>query len=56
VLIVPFVTRLPTVADEHRVGQLIYLAVVVGSGLLATWYLVVRRDTRIWVAAPAPAA
>jgi hypothetical protein len=47
VLIVPFLTRLPTIADEFRVGMILYIAVLVGSGVLAIWYLVVERGTRL---------
>lgn len=49
VLIVPFLTRLPTTSPEHLTGLIIYTAVVVYSGLLATFYLFVARETRIWV-------
>lgn len=48
VLIVPFLRRLPTVAPEDRIGLIIYTAVVVYSGLLATYYLFVHRPTRLW--------
>lgn len=46
VLIGPFLTRLPTVAPEHRDGLVIYIGVLVYSGLLAAWYLFVRRPAR----------
>ncbi len=48
VLIVPFLTRLPTVGSEHRTGLLIYTAVVSYSGLLAIYYLFLHRPTRLW--------
>lgn len=48
VLIVPFLTRLPTVADEHRLGLTIYTAVVIFSGLLAIYYLFIHKPTRLW--------
>ncbi|HUM71421.1 MAG TPA: hypothetical protein PLK31_21540 [Chloroflexota bacterium] len=48
VLIVPFLTRLPTVTDEHRLGLTIYTAVVIYSGLLAIYYLFIHRPTRLW--------
>jgi hypothetical protein len=35
VLIMPFVQRLPTVAPEHRMGLIVYAAVVVYSALIA---------------------
>lgn len=48
VLIVPFLTRLPTVAPQFRVGLIIYTAVVAYSGLLAVFYLFIAPSTRIW--------
>lgn len=48
VLIVPFLTRLPSTSSEHLVGLIIYTAVVVYSGLLAVYYLIVQRPTRVW--------
>jgi hypothetical protein len=52
VLIVPFVTRLPGVAAEHRIGLIIYTAVVVYSGLLAIYFLLIQKSTRVWAAMP----
>ncbi len=48
VLIVPFLTRLPTVAPEHRLGLIVYTIVVSYSGLLAIYYLFVHGPTRLW--------
>ncbi len=48
VLIVPFLTRLPTVPDEHRLGLTIYTAVVIFSGILAIYYLFISKPTRLW--------
>jgi hypothetical protein len=48
VLIVPFLTRLPTVPDEHRLGLTIYTAVLSFSGLLAIYYLFIHKPTRLW--------
>jgi hypothetical protein len=48
VLIVPFLTRLPTVAPEQRTGLYIYTAIVVYSGLLAINYLFINKTTRFW--------
>jgi hypothetical protein len=48
VLIVPFLTRLPTVAPELRTNLIIYTAVVIYSGLVAIYYLFVNKTTRIW--------
>jgi len=47
VLIVPFVTRLPTTPPEHQVGLSIYTAVVTYSGLLAIYYLFIHKPTRL---------
>lgn len=47
VLIVPFLTRLPTVPDEHRLGLTIYTAVIIFSGLLAIYYLFIHKPTRL---------
>lgn len=53
VLIVPFLRRLPTVAPEHRLGQIIYTVVVIYSGLLAIYYLFVNKRTRVTLDSPA---
>lgn len=47
VLIVPFLTRLPTIAPEFRAGMIVYTIVVGYSGLLALYYLFVASKTRI---------
>jgi len=47
ILIVPFLTRLPTVSDENRTGLTIYTAVVIISGLIAIFYLFIYRPTRV---------
>jgi hypothetical protein len=52
VLIVPFLTRLPTTPPEHQVGLIIYTAVVSYSGLLAIYYLFIRKSTRVWPRIP----
>jgi hypothetical protein len=52
VLIVPFLTRLPTVAPEHRVGLIVYITVVIYSGLLAIYYLFIHKPTRLWPRLP----
>ncbi|MCB9419742.1 MAG: hypothetical protein H6667_08055 [Ardenticatenaceae bacterium] len=46
VLIVPFLTRLPTTAPEFRYGLIIYTIVVTYSGLLAIYYLFLHKPTR----------
>ncbi|MCB0019603.1 MAG: hypothetical protein KDE09_17555 [Anaerolineales bacterium] len=53
VLIVPFLQRLPTVAPEHQVGLIIYIAVICYSGLLAIYYLLIHKSTRLWAGTPA---
>lgn len=52
VLIVPFLTRLSTVAPEDRLGLIIYTAVVSFSGLLAIYFLFVHKPTRLWSGMP----
>jgi hypothetical protein len=47
VLIVPFLTRLPTTVPEFRIGLTIYTAVVVYSGLLAAYFLFLHKPTRL---------
>lgn len=46
VLIVPLLRALPGVAPQFRTGLLVYLVVVVYSGLLASYYLFINRETR----------
>ena len=53
VLIVPFLTRLPTVSPENQVGLTIYTGVVIYSGLLAIYYLFIHPPTRLWARASA---
>jgi hypothetical protein len=48
ILIVPFLTRLPTTPDEHRLGLTIYTAVLIFSALLAIYYLFIHKPTRLW--------
>jgi hypothetical protein len=48
VLIVPFLTRLPNVPPQHRVGLTIYTGVVLLSSLIAIFYLFVQPTTRAW--------
>lgn len=48
VLLVPFFSRLPTVAPEFQMGLWIYTAVVVYSAVLALYYLFVNPQTRVW--------
>ena len=46
VLIVPFLTRLPTTTAENLPGMIIYTTIVVFSGLLAIYYLFINKPTR----------
>ncbi len=46
ILIVPFLRRLPSVAPGLRANLIVYLAVVVGSALLAIYYLFLDPATR----------
>lgn len=48
VLIVPFLSRLPTTPPEHQIGLIIYTGVVIYSGLLAIYYLFLHKPTRLW--------
>jgi hypothetical protein len=48
VLIGPLLSRLPAIAPEFRAALIIYLVVVIYSGLLAIYYLFVYRPTRMW--------
>ena len=48
VLIIPFLQRLPTVAEEFRLSLIVYTIVVTYSGLLAAYYLFLHPSTRIW--------
>ena len=47
VLIGPFLTRLPTVAAENRLGLIVYTTVVLLSGLMAGYFLFIHRSTRL---------
>ncbi|OGR90898.1 MAG: hypothetical protein A2V88_06835 [Elusimicrobia bacterium RBG_16_66_12] len=47
VLIVPFLTRLPTTVPEFRVSLTVYTAVLIYSGLLAIYYLFLHKPTRL---------
>lgn len=54
VLIGPFLARLPTVAPEHRDGLIVYIGVLVYSGLVATYYLFIHGPTRLWKPSAGP--
>lgn len=51
VLVVPLLARLSSVTDLFRAGLWGYVAVVVGSGALAIWYLFVDPRTRLGASA-----
>lgn len=48
VLIGPYVAHFETVAPEHRLSLIVYVAVLVYSGALAVYYLFVNEKTRSW--------
>jgi hypothetical protein len=47
VLIVPFLLHFSDVLPEQRLSLIIYVTVLVYSGLLATYYLFVNKETRL---------
>lgn len=47
VLVVPFLLRLPTIEAELLPNLVIYLVVVIASGILAAWYLLLNPVTRV---------
>lgn len=50
VLIFPFLGLFSSVKPEHRLSLIIYVAVLLYSGLLAIYYLLVNKQTRGWQA------
>jgi len=48
ILLVPFLQRLPSIPPEMFWSLVIYIAVVVYSGVLATYYLLMNPATRVW--------
>jgi hypothetical protein len=48
VLILPFLSRLPSTPPENQIGLIIYIIVVSYSGLLAIYYLLLHKPTRLW--------
>lgn len=46
VLIIPFLQRLPTVGPDLRINLIVYIIVLVYSGLLAIYYLFLNPGTR----------
>ncbi len=47
VLILPFLSRFPSIPDKWRVSLSLYIAVLVVSGVIAAWYLFIDRRTRM---------
>ncbi len=43
VLIQPFVAHLGNIKPEHRLSLIVYLAVIIYSGLLALYFLILAR-------------
>lgn len=52
VLIVPFLTALPTISDARRFSLILYIIVVSVSGALAIYYCFIHPEWRIWRARP----
>jgi hypothetical protein len=48
VLIIPLVQHLDRVSPEFRINLVIYIAILLYSGLLATYFLFLDRRTRVW--------
>lgn len=46
VLVLPFLARLGSVPDTRRLSLSVYTAVIIGSGVLAAWYLFFAARTR----------
>lgn len=55
VLIVPFAKRLPDVSPDFRVNLIVYTAVLVYSGMVALYYLMVYRPVALLTADVTPA-
>jgi hypothetical protein len=56
VLVIPFLQRIPTISDALRPNLWIYTAVVIGSGILAAWYLLLEPRTRLGPGRRAPSS
>lgn len=50
VLIVPFLELFASVSPERRLSLILYVAVLLYSGMLAIYYLLVNENTRGWQA------
>ena len=48
VLIMPFLAHFAVVKPELLPSLLIYTAVLIGSGAMASYYLFVNKATRVW--------
>lgn len=48
VLIVPYLQHFATVSDEQRLSLIIYVAVIIYSGLLAMYFLFIHQETRLF--------
>lgn len=49
-LVGPLAVQLPVVKPEHLLGLIVALAIIVSSGALAVYYLLINPTTRIWSA------
>lgn len=48
ILIVPFIAHFADVLPDHRLNLIVYTSVLVSTGLLATYHLVLDRETRLF--------
>lgn len=53
VLIGPFLTMLPTINEAYRLNLMVYMLVVVGTGTVAIYYLILNPATRLLRRQPA---
>lgn len=48
VLIVPLIRHIPDISDDLRTNLFVYIAILVYSGVLAIYYVILNRRTRGW--------
>ena len=48
ILIIPFIQHFSNVADEMRLSLIIYICVLIYSGLLAAYFLFINRETKFF--------
>lgn len=54
ILIVPFIQHFETVNSDLRPNLIIYVAVIIYSGVLAAYFLLIHPSTRLWATQPLP--